>query len=148
MEVPEPHIKETYEDKTVFDDAASIIIHNMKRQSSTSSLCATDGPFVCVSVCVLGAGLGFFGMVVCAWLGVGVGGFRMVVCAWLGVRMGGFGMMVCAWLGVGVVVFEMVCAWLGVRVGGFGMMVCAWLGWWCSRWWCVLGWGFGWGGSG
>ena len=36
MEVPEPHIKETYEDKTVFDDAASIIIHNMKRQSSTS----------------------------------------------------------------------------------------------------------------
>ena len=54
MEVPEPHIKETYEDKTVFDDAASIIIHNMKRQSSTSSLCAACEPFVSVSACALG----------------------------------------------------------------------------------------------
>ena len=36
VEVPEPHLKETYEDKSVFDDAAAIIVHNMKRQSSKS----------------------------------------------------------------------------------------------------------------
>jgi hypothetical protein len=34
MEMMDPHIREKYEDKSVFDDAASIIIHNMKRQSS------------------------------------------------------------------------------------------------------------------
>ena len=85
MEVPEPHIKETYEDKTVFDDAASIIIHNMKRQSSTSSSsCAADGPFLSLSACVLGAGVGVFGMLVCACLMVGVGVFGMVMCAYLG----------------------------------------------------------------
>nr|KAG5690314.1 hypothetical protein BaRGS_022541 [Batillaria attramentaria] len=32
--VVEPHIRETYEDKTVFEDAAGIIIHHMKRQTS------------------------------------------------------------------------------------------------------------------
>ncbi|KAK7474631.1 hypothetical protein BaRGS_00034110 [Batillaria attramentaria] len=32
--VVEPHIRETYEDKTVFEDAACIIIHHMKRQTS------------------------------------------------------------------------------------------------------------------